>query len=240
MNAQVQKMCAWMGPLGAIVLFGGLLIAGWFPPPRPGMDTAQVTRMYVDSGPQILCGALLIALGGALSIGIVAAISSQLKRIEGDRGPLSAIQLGTGTVGILLFTIPGFFWVAAAYRPETGAEITARLHDAGWLSFLIAVFPAMIQNGAIAIACFTDRRANPVFPRWLGYFQIWIALLFAPSILVVFFKTGPFAWNGIFTFWVAAAAFGAWLAVMVTCLLRAINSQSAEEIDERIPEAAST
>jgi hypothetical protein len=237
MNPQVQRISTWMGLVGVLVVFVGLMVAGWFPPPHPDMTTSEVVRMYADSGSRISGGALIIALGGALTIGIVAAISSQIKRIEGSNGPLSSIQLGTGAVGILLFTVPGFFWVTAAYRPETGQEITARLNDAGWLSFLIAVFPAIIQSVVIAVACFTDGRPKPVFPRWLGYFQIWVALAFLPSVLVVFFKSGPFAWNGIFTFWLAAGAFGVWVVVMVRCLLSAINSQAAEE---QLREAAAT
>jgi hypothetical protein len=199
------------------------------PPPDPDMSARQVARMYSDDAARIRAGALLIALGGALTMGFVAVISTQMKRMEGMRGPLSYMQLGTGAIGILFFTIPGFFWVTAAFRPLDDIAITSRLHDAGWLAFLIPIFPAMIQNMAIAIACFTDKRAQPVFPRWMGYFQIWIALLFLPSVLVPFFKTGPFAWNGIFTFWVAAAAIGIWMIVMVKYLLEAIRTQEDEE-----------
>jgi hypothetical protein len=131
-------------------------------------------------------------------------------------------------LGVLLFTIPTFFWQGAAYDPHRAPEITQALHVAGWLPFIAAIFPAIIQNFSIAGAVFTDRRADPVFPRWLGYANIWIATLFLPSGMVLFFHHGPFAWNGIFTFWLAATVFGIWFTAMLVCMLKAIAQQEAE------------
>jgi hypothetical protein len=39
-------------------------------------------------------------------------------------------------------------------------------------------------------------------------------VLFVPGLFVGFFVRGPFAWNGILSFWVAAAAYGTWLLAM--------------------------
>ena len=65
-----------------------------------------------------------------------------------------------------------------------------------------------MQNIAIGIAAFKDTEAK-VFPRWLGYFNFWAALAFLPAALLYFFKTGPFAWDGVFVFWVPLTIFGA-------------------------------
>jgi hypothetical protein len=118
--------------------------------------------------------------------------------------------------------------MAAAFQPERDPEITQALHAAGWLPLVALIFPAVVQNTAIAVATFTDTREQPVFPRWVGYFNIWVALLFLPSGLVLFFKTGPFAWNGIFTFWLAATVFTIWLVTMFVMLRRAIAQQETE------------
>lgn len=45
------------------------------------------------------------------------------------------------------------------------------------------------------------------------------------------FKTGPFAWNGIFTFWLAATAETAYFVTMFVVLRRAIANQEAEDAD---------
>jgi hypothetical protein len=229
MNPRVQRWCVWSGPAGLTLLFIGLIVAGWFPPPHPYQSAPSVAHMYQSHADRIRIAALLIACAGALTAPFVSVISTHMKRIEGDRGPLSNIQLGCGMLGVLLFTIPTFFWQAAAYRPGRSMEITQALHDAGWLPFIAAIFPAILQNLAIAVAVFTDRRPEPVFPRWVGYLNVWVATLFIPSGMVLFFHHGPFSWNGIFTFWLAATVFGAWFIVMVVMLLRAIDQQAREE-----------
>jgi hypothetical protein len=228
MNPKVQRICLWCGPVALGVFFAGLLIAGWFPPPSPHDNALQVAHMYQTHTDRIRIAALVIALAGALTAPSVAVISTQMKRIEGPSGPLSQIQLGCGVLGVLLFTIPTFFWQAAAYDPHRSPEITQALHVAGWLPFIAAIFPAIMQNLSIAGAVFTDKRANPVFPRWLGYANIWIATLFLPSGMVLFFHHGPFSWNGIFTFWLAATVFGIWFIAMIVCMLKAIAQQEAE------------
>ncbi len=61
----------------------------------------------------------------------------------------------------------------------------------------------------MAIAIFGDRHETPVFPRWLGYLSLWMAFIFIPGELI-FFYDGPFAWNGLFLFWMAGVVFGMW------------------------------
>lgn len=44
---------------------------------------------------------------------------------------------------------------------------------------------------------------------------------------LVFFKTGPFSWPGIFVFWLAGSTFILWFIVMTSGLLQAINVEKA-------------
>jgi hypothetical protein len=229
MNPTVQRICVWTVPGLLTLLFGGLIVAGWFPPPDPDMTARQVADMYANHTDRIRVAVLMIACAGALFAPLVAVISHQMKRAEGvGGGSLSRVQMMCGAATILLFTIPTFMWQAAAFRPDRDIQITQALHEAGWIPFIGAIFPAIVQNFAIAGAAFIDKREDPVFPRWLGYFNIWIALGFIPSGLVLFFKTGAFAWNGIFTFWLAATIFGIWFGVMVWRLLIAIKQEESE------------
>jgi hypothetical protein len=88
----------------------------------------------------------------------------------------------------------------------------------------------MVQMLAVAFAVLT---AGPmqakVFPRWVGYFSIWCALLLLPGSLIPFFKSGPFAWQGIFEFWLAGVVFFGWIAVMTVAMFGAIRSQQEEQ-----------
>jgi hypothetical protein len=85
-----------------------------------------------------------------------------------------------------------------------------------------------VQNFAFAFAILTDTRTTPLFPRWLGYLNIWAAITFTPGVILPFFKSGPFAWNGIFVFWIPAIVFAIQFVANVIHLLKAINSESSE------------
>lgn len=84
----------------------------------------------------------------------------------------------------------------------------------------------MVQGLAIALCILRDDSSDPLFPRWAGYFNIWVFLLFLPSLLTYFFKTGPFAWNGLFVWWIPLAVFGTWFIVMTVLMLRSVDRQN--------------
>jgi len=62
----------------------------------------------------------------------------------------------------------------------------------------------------------------------MGYFTIWAAIVFSPGALCVFFKSGPFAWNGLFAWWLPLGVFAVWIGVLFVMLLRVIKSQEAD------------
>lgn len=50
----------------------------------------------------------------------------------------------------------------------------------------------------------------------------------SPGAFAYMFRTGPFAWNGLLAFWLAASAFFAWLITMMCLTLRAISAEANE------------
>jgi len=42
--------------------------------------------------------------------------------------------------------------------------------------------------------------ARSAFPRWIGFMTIWMIAAAEMGVLAQLFRTGPFAWNGLFTF----------------------------------------
>ena len=80
-----------------------------------------------------------------------------------------------------------------------------------------------------AICVLRDSRAEPIIPRWYGYFNLWVATLFIPGGLIYFFKSGAFAWNGAFAFWLPATVFGTWFMVSGLLFLKLTNAQPDEE-----------
>jgi hypothetical protein len=72
-----------------------------------------------------------------------------------------------------------------------------------------------------AVAIFRDINPEPLFPRWVAYYNIMSAWLMAPATLIGFFKTGPFAYDGLLSFWLFVIEFLTWMVVMVIVTLRA-------------------
>jgi hypothetical protein len=224
-NRQTQTLCAWCGPAAiAIFLIAFWPLAGLFPVPAPHWSAAHVQHLYMTNTDLKRLGFMLFMVAGALTGPWAAAIATQMKRIEGEHSPLTWTQLGMGIIGVLLFLFPCFFMQAAAFRPYRDPQLTLLIQDIAWLPFIGAFAPAVIQCIAIGIACFRDADER-VFPRWLGYFNIWCALSFLPAALIYFFKHGAFAWNGVFCFWLPLSVFSLWFIVMFVMLRRAIIRQ---------------
>jgi hypothetical protein len=228
MNPRAQRLCAWCGPLWIVVFFVGFwVIARFIPPPSPADSAAQVATFFRDNANSIRLGLLLTFFAGALTVPWVAAISVQLKRMEGRFSPFTYAQLGLGACLPFEFIVPIYFWQTAAFRPGRSPEIIQTLNDLGWLPFTGLIYTIAVQAIVIGIAVLMDKRGEPVFPRWFGYFSIVAALLFCPAGLDVFFRNGPLAWNGLIAWWVLLVAFFLWTAALSVLLFAAIRSQEA-------------
>src|SRR5205823_5941670 len=128
----------------------------------------------------------------ALLVPFSAVITTQMKRIEGERSPVSYTQLVSAGLLSLEFIMPLMVWQTAAYRPTLrSAELIQMLNDMGWLMFVGVISSAVVQFGSIGVVLLSDERQARVFPRWAGYFNVWVALLVVPAGVVPFFKHGP-------------------------------------------------
>ena len=220
----VARGCAWCGVAFTALFAVGFLVAGFIPPPSPHDDSAAVARMISDDHDRIRIGLQIAWASAALFLPFVALISILMKRVEGPESPLAYTQLAAGTISTAIFMLPLMNMQAATFRVERAPDVIQALNDLGWVPFIGLWAPPVVQCFAIAIVVLNDRSDDPVFPRWSAYFNLWIGLLFVPGCLIVFFQTGPFAWNGLFTWWIPAAAFFGWMIVMAGLMLRAISS----------------
>lgn len=230
-NARTQMLCAWCGPAAMVIwVIGFGAMAGFIPPPSPSDSAAEVQAIYQEDTDLIRAGLFVTMMGAALLGPFVVALFLQMRRIEGQVAPLAYTQLGLGMLVVLLFVIPCMLLEAAAFRPDRDPEVTQALHDAGWLPFVGAFMPTFFELIAVAICIFQDREEK-VFPRWLGYLNLWVAIGFFPTALIYFFKTGPFAWNGLLAFWLALFIFCGWFILMFLYMRRAIKQQAGEEAE---------
>jgi hypothetical protein len=228
------RICAWSGvAFAALFLLGFGVLAGFVPPPSPQSDSEQIAQIFRESPIKLRAGLVITSFCSALLLPWFALISAQMKRIEGDFSPLAYLQMTAGSLAVLEFIFPTMVWQAAAFRPERSAEILQTLNDVGWLPFLGIVSTAIVQGIAIGLAILQDERENPIFPRWAGYFNIWMISMLAPGGIIVFFKSGPLAWNGLIGFWLLLLAYMSWIVVDTVLLLRTADVRAPSRVEVR-------
>jgi len=229
MNTGIQKACVWSGVIGIFVFFVGLLTAQMVPPPSPSLPMDEVIAIYTSNANFIRVGFLLCLLSTIFVLPFFGLISIYLRRIENRDFPIfSYTQLIGAAVNGAAFVFPPAFMLVMAFRPDRMPEITYLMYDMSWF-MLILLFPGnFVQCIAISFCIFADKRDQPLLPRWVGYLNLWVAIGFFPAVTLVFYKSGPFSWNGLFPFWIPATVFGAWFIVMAIVLLKAINRETLE------------
>jgi hypothetical protein len=156
----------------------------------------------------------------------------QIKRMALPSHLLAYCYLCGIAGGATLFAIADIFWLIAAFRPDRNPQLILLLNDMAWLIFTAPVGMVVVANLCLALAIFLDARAEPIFPRWVAYFNIATAVAMTPAACAVIFATGPLAWDGAVSFWLRIGAFSLNIAVMFIVLRSAINRQATEEAPE--------
>lgn len=217
------RVCAWSAPAALLCFLASLLLAMRFVPPlSPLLDAAEIATIYQQNSVGIRVGAVLMVAATMLLLPWTAAISAVLEQAEHPLRALSKTQLISGVLAFSPLMFASFFFATAAFRADRSIDLVYLTNDLGWI-FLVMT-PGLIQPLAIGLAIVLDSSREKLLPRWLGWFNLWIATLFAGGILIPLFKTGPFAWNGLFAFWIPAGLFSIWVGAMVIGLLGAARS----------------
>jgi hypothetical protein len=206
------------------LFFVGFVISGFLVPPSPQNSAEQMAELFRDHKYPIRIGMIVIMFSAALLGPWVAAVSVQLRRIEGRHSPLADIQLGMGFLLVLEIIFLSMFWQVATFRPERSAESIQLINDLAWIPFAGLTSTVIIQALSIGIAILMDSKTAPVFPRWAGYLNLWAAVVWVGGTFNVFFKSGPLAWNGVIAWYMPIGMYGIWLTAMSSLLLREVRA----------------
>jgi len=217
--------CARSGyGFAAIFLVGAVGVAHWFPPLAPS-DTAEVTAaLYRSDTATIRIGLLIVFLGQILFPFLGAAIAAQTREIPGVGRVFGYVQVAAVGAASIAMVGPLAVFFATAFRPERAPELTRLLNDLGWITFMVAFPPFVAWAVAVGAAILGDGSERPAYPRWSGYLSIMVGLGQSPAGLLIFFTTGPFAWNGIFAFWIPALCFFGWILTITALTVRAARA----------------
>lgn len=229
--AKTQRAAVWSAPVMLVMFAVGFLVfARFVPPPSPAISAEAMANIFRSRRLPILIGMTMTAAGSALLAPFVAVISVHLRRIEGKWGVLAPTQLALGAILILEFAIPLMILEVPAFRPDLPVSTIRALSDLGFIIFIGLAWTAVLQILVIGVAILQDCHDAPIFPRWAGYFSLALAPCWAGGTFLVFVKSGPFAWNGLLSFWLPCVSFGVWVPIMTVLLLKAVNRQEEEAI----------
>lgn len=228
MNRRVELFCAWSGPVLIGLMFLGLVVfAGFVPPPSPSDSADEIAALYVRDADGIRIGMVLIMIGGAFLAPWGIGLAHQLKKTSDAHPALTHIQVAASVIAVVVATSFALIGSVTAFRPDDLAPETTRLlNDILWFWWLIPWPLFSIWCSIVGVLILRDTSAEPVFGRAAGYMSLWAAVLYAPGSLCLFFKTGPFSYNGAVVWYVPTVVFFIWILVMTRLMIRATSAST--------------
>lgn len=225
------KFLACMGPvfLGAFFCLWGVL-AGNIPPFPPSATPDQVWANYHDHRLSIMIGMSLCLTLTACYMAWSVAVSKVMERIEGKDGIWSKIEIMGGTITCAPITVACAIWLTAAHEIDLITPNTAHsLYWFGWLLIDLAYLVTSFQIAGASIVFMRDKREKKLVPdvvSWWGW--VTIASFFVVQA-IPFVYTGPLAFNGVISFWIAFFTWFFWIPSMSYFILKAVGRIKAED-----------
>lgn len=222
---------------GTLYGVGYVALLEFFPPPSPSLNLDQVVALYAHANVKFKLGvALMLITGGFFSL-FSAVLGVQMLRDESVSPLWAMIQLLTAPFQGLLFVWPALWWGIAAFTVDRAPEVTMLAHEAAWLTFVtpVAWYPIMMIS--VTMVAFAKKKDEylTAFPRWLGLLTLVPVLGSEFGFAALFFRTGPFAWSGLFPFYLPTFTFLLWFPVMTFLLFRAIARQERAKSGAALP-----
>lgn len=212
--------------MAIITLIGAVLVGRFIPPfMDPSSTAAVVAAKYAEHATGVRIGAIVSAVGLCLIAPFGGALAAQTRPAEGARPILTYVQVASVAVASVFVVLACTIWALTAFRPgDYPPELVRYSNDLAYFLFIFTWPPFTVWFIAIALAAFKDPDQAP-FPRWSGYLCLWLAVQISAGALIAFFKTGPFAYNGLFALYLPVALFFVWVVAMTVVMLRNLSAE---------------
>ena len=187
------------------------------------MTAEALQARYAENLGSIRLGFIMSMIIVVFYLPWTALLSTQMARVEGRFPVMAYLQLLGGGLTVMVVSFSAFFWVAAAFRPDQDPATTQMLTDLGWLCIDLQYACTTLQMIAAALVGLADKREVPLFPRWACYVTIWCGLSFLPASLTGVVKTGPFAWDGMLSYYIPYACWLGWYTIASTYMIKEVH-----------------
>jgi hypothetical protein len=225
----------WCGVAYLVLLFIGWgAAAGFLPPTHPSDSAAQIAKLFGEDHTRIRIGMVVIMVAALAFIPFAAVCAQYVSRVEKGPGVLTYTFLLSAAGNMMLTFYPAIWWLTAAFRPDRAGDLTQLVNDMAWIQFLGGVTIYLAMPLTIMIVALCDSSEAPVFPRWAGWANMWFAISITPDQLLFFFKTGPFAWNGLFGVWLPILWFGGFFVVNVIVVRQAVIRDRGSRLETAV------
>lgn len=223
-SLRYQLISAWCGPafLVTFILFWGILGHN-LPNPSPALSAADLAVRYVNHLNEIRFGFIVSLIVVVLYLPWTAVLSAQMARIEGSYPVLSYLQLLGGGLTVMVVSFSAMFWAVAAFRPDRDPALLQLLTDMGWLCIDLQYACTTLQMVAAALAGLADKGRAPLFPRWVCFLTIFCGISFFPASLTGVLKTGPFAWDGVLSYYFPYFCWLCWYTTASVYMIREVR-----------------
>jgi hypothetical protein len=230
MSTRTQAILVyWAWAFASLYFFAYYFLIKLLPLPPATLSATQVAEFYARNSTEIEIGAAICSWTGAFTIPLAIVIALQMIRLEKGFPIWSIVQCAGGVMMSVFTVLPPMFWGVAAFTPGRSPDVTLTMHEFGNLAFIATDQYFIFQFIALAIVCLKPQSAeHSPFPRWLGFLTLWAAFTIEIGVAAFLFKTGPFAWNGLFVYWIPLIMYGAWFVAVSLNLLRALKRQSVQ------------
>lgn len=223
-----QWIAFWTVPV-FFSIFGIVFIPlSWMMPPRsPSSSSPQIVEFMQSRDLLVACVVLTLSFGLAPLSNAV--YLTQIKRMSVSPVFRYAVMIGSIAGAMVGMLFPMFCFGLGSFRSGYDASILEMLYDFGYLAYIgsLGCFCAMWMAFGLAIILDDDH----VLPKWLGYYTVWQYVTELMAAPVWISKTGPFAWNGLMTFWFAMVLYVSWQVVVYVCIYRSIRNQPDDELE---------
>ena len=225
------KVLAWCGFvfIAAFFCLWGLLARNISPFP-PHASPQAVWDHYKHLRLPIMIGMSVCLTMSAFYMAWSVAVARVMERIEGPGGVLSKLEMMGGTITCAPLMTACAMWLTAAHEIDNiNPGIAHMLYWMGWLLIDLAYFVTSFQIAAASIVFMRDKREKKLVPTSSAggagsrsHRSSWSA----PSRSL---RTGPLAFNGVISFWIAFFTWFFWIPGLSYFVIRAIDRIKAED-----------
>ncbi|MFA7597720.1 MAG: hypothetical protein WCY92_15335 [Novosphingobium sp.] len=229
LSLNFELMSAWCGPVFAItfLICFGFLGHNIPSPPSPALPAAEIGDRIVSNLGDLRLGWVLGLVCMGFYLPWSAQISAHMARIEQHARTMTYTQLIGGALTVFVVSFAILCWSVATFRPGRDPELMQLLTDFGWLSLETQWVLTTVQMWAMAFIGLADRSETPVWPRWVCWLSIWCGLTFIPASLTQYLKTGPFAWDGMLSYYIPYPAWLIWCGAISWYMIRNVRQRMA-------------